>query len=244
MTILFPYSRNQRAAARGGTIHHVRNARLGDVSFVANDRMGGYVFALATFAPLDFTGFENRDYERFGGWSAFTQVNRDIASRPDVFIDRFAAAVLWDRDTPYDYDVDYYTSAGGYVGAQTAYSMCGSMFNSYRGNSPYALLPSWAPGWMWSDWDLMSYPYGSMCQNYYNNLRCFTYLSIYSYSACNPVQVVVNTPTQPVTPTDPPGIVVPNEGVVRGGMAAPTPAPVRKDHVDPGARHASHEGRG
>ena len=72
-------------------VHQVRNPRLGDVSFFATDHIGGYVFALASYAPLDFTSFENRDYERFAGYSAFTQVNRNIASRPDVFIDRFAA---------------------------------------------------------------------------------------------------------------------------------------------------------
>ena len=132
MSILFPYARNQRAAARAGMVNHVRNPRLGDASFIATDRMGGYVFALASYAPLDFSSFENRDYDRVGGWSAFTQVNRTNASRPDVFIDRFAATVLWDRDTPYDYDVDYYTSAGGVVGAQTSYAMCGSLFGRLR----------------------------------------------------------------------------------------------------------------
>lgn len=234
MTILFPYARNQRAAARGGMIHNVRNSRLGDVAFVAGDQMGsGYVFAIASFAPLDFTNFENRDYDRVGGYSAFTQVNRNIAARPDIFVDRFAAAVLWDRDTPYDYDVDYYTSAGGAYGTQTAYSMCGSMFNSYRGNSPYSLLPSWAPGWMWSDWDLVGYPYGSMCRSWYNNLRCYSYLALYSYTACNPTSVViVNNPTVPV-PVDSAGIVVPNEGVVRGGMGSPSPVPILPGDGDP-----------
>src|SRR5262245_33614186 len=60
MTILFPYSRNQRAAVRGGMTHYVRNPRLGNnVAFLANDRMGGgYIFALASYAPLDFSRFE------------------------------------------------------------------------------------------------------------------------------------------------------------------------------------------
>ena len=231
MSILFPYARNQRAAARGGMVHHVRNPRLGDASFVATDRMGGYVFALASYAPLDFTSFENRDYDRAGGWSAFTQVNRTDASRPDVFIDRFAATVLWDRDTPYDYDVDYYTSAGGVAGAQTSYAMCGSLFSRYGYNG--TTLYGMSPGWGWSDWDMVGYPYGSMCRNMYNNLRCFSYLSVYSYSACRPTSVViVQNPTQPV-PVDTAGIITPNEGVVRGGMAAPTPAPVLPGDADP-----------
>jgi hypothetical protein len=80
---------------------------------------------------------------------------------------------------------------------------------------------------------MVGYPYGSMCRNMYNNLRCFSYLSIYSYSACRPTSVViVQNPTQPV-PVDTAGIITPNEGVVRGGMAAPTPAPVLPGDADP-----------
>ena len=223
MTILFPYSRNQRAAVRGGTVQYVRNPRLGNgVAFLANDRMGGgYIFALASFAPLDFSRFENRDYDRIGGYSSFTVANRNSARRPDVFIDRFAAAVLWDTNTPYDYDVDYYFPVGHYSPFNT-YAMCASMFDEFGS-------PSFATSllWDWNGSDFMGYPYRSACRNYYQNMRCLSSIFFYSYSTCNINQVIAQGPTGPVTggqPTD--STRIPNEGVIKGGLQQPTPVPV------------------
>jgi hypothetical protein len=224
MTILFPYSRNQRAAVRGNMVQYVRNPRLGaNTAFLANDRMGGgYIFALASYAPLDFSKFENRDYDRIGGYSSFTVANRNIARRPDVFIDRFAAAVLWDTDTPYDYDVDYYFPNARSFGALNAYSMCASMFDEFGAFTfGHNLL------WDWNNSDFVGYPYRSMCRNYYNNLRCLSSLALYTFSSCNNYVQVVQGPTNP--PIGGGGdstIVVPNEGVVKGGMQAPTPVPL------------------
>lgn len=231
MTILFPTSRNQRAAVRADHIYFANNPRLGsEISFIAGGRMGGYVFALASYAPLDFSRFEYRDFERIGAWSQFTQVNRPIARRPDVFIDRFAAAVLWDKDTPYDYDVDYYFPMGYTSSVANAYSYCGSMYSSY-GAAMYGGMPQWA----WDDWDLMPYPYRSMCRSWYNGVQCLTYLSVYSYAGCG--RIIVMNPTTP--PVDQPPVqpgdtaVKPNEGVVRGGLFGPTPIPVIPAGSDP-----------
>lgn len=234
MTILFPYSRTQRAAARGGMVHYVRNPRLGsNTAFLANDRMGGgYIFALASYAPLDFSRFENRDYDRIGGYSAFTVANRNYARRPDVFIDRFAAAVLWDTDTPYDYDVDYYFPAAQSYSVFNMYSMCASMFDEFGAFTfGQSLL------WDWNSSEFVGYPYRSMCRNYYQNLRCMSAFALYTFASCNNYIQVVQTPTTPGggQPTDSAGTTfVPNEGVVKGGMQAPTPVPViPASSVDP-----------
>ena len=224
MTILFPYTRSQRAAVRGGTPQYVRNPRLGNgVAFLANDRMGGgYIFALASFAPLDFSRFENRDYDRIGGYSAFTVANRNFARRPDVFIDRFAASVLWDKDTAYDYDVDYYFPAARSYGAFNAYAMCASMFDGFGASTFGTSLL-----WDWNSSDFIGYPYRSMCRSYYQNMRCLSAVFFYSHATCNMNQVIAQGPTIPPTggqPTD--SGRVPNEGVVKGGMLPPTPIPV------------------
>lgn len=220
MQILFPHSRSQRAAVRGGQIYYARNPRLGgEYSFVAHGRMGGYVFAVASYAPLDFSTFENRDYDRIGGWSRFTLANRSIARRPDVFIDRFAAAVLWDTDTPYDYDVDYFFPIG-YPSTMSAYALCGSLFRT--GGSFYAGVPWWSV----VDFDLSPYPLRSMCRDFYRGMYCIGGASLVSYHGCNIGTVVATGPNPPVggQPTD--STPVPNEGVVRGGLFAPTPVPV------------------
>ncbi len=232
MTILFPYSKNQRASARPGLVHYVRNPRLGgNAAFIANDRMGGYIFAMASYMPLDFSSFENRDYDRIGGWSRFTQANRSIARRPDVFIDRFAATVLWDTDTPYDYDVDYYFGMGQ-PGMLNSYALCGSLYGgSMYGATRYDAsnnIPFYGSSHQW-DWDglgMVGFPYRSMCRDYYSRLQCYSALALYGYGLCNNggIVVVVNQPPQvPGQPVD--SGQVPNEGVVRGGMSAPTPIP-------------------
>jgi hypothetical protein len=225
MNILFPYSRNQRAAARAG-VHQVRNPRVsGDYAFAVSDRMGGYVFAIASYTPLDFSTFENRDYDRVGGWSRFTMANRSIARRPDVFIDRFAARVLWSVDTPYDYDVDYYF-AMGYPSTLNAYSLCSTL---YRGMySPSIGVTQYD----WLDWDLAAYPYRSMCRDYYNGIRCFSGFSSTSYLCNYGTIVAVAGPVGPVPgqPVDSGG--TPNEGVIRGGLFPPTPVPIPVEPPD------------
>lgn len=226
MTILFPYTRNQRASVRGDMVHYVRSPRLGgDAAFLATDRMGGgYVFAIASYAPLDFSSFENRDYDRIGGYSEFTLANRSIARRPDVFIDRFAATVLWDRDTPYDYDVVHYFTGGPAI--MNAYALCSAMYGQF-GSQWYrtALL------YDWDNFGYAGYPYSSMCRGYYQRAYCFSFLALYSSAFCNfGTQVVLGPTSAPPVggqPTDSTGI--PNEGVVRGGLFTPTPVPVPAD---------------
>ena len=228
MQILFPHSRTQRASVRGGQIYYARNPRLGgEYSFVASGRMGGYVFAMASYAPLDFSAFENRDYDRIGGWSRFTLANRSSGRRPDVFIDRFAAAVLWDTETPYDYDVDYYFPIGYPSSTMSAYALCGSMIRN-GGSLMYGV-----PWWSLADYDLTPYPLRSMCRDFYRGMYCIAGASLVSYSGCN-IGVVATGPVVPVPgqPTDSTP-VVPNEGVVRGGLFAPTPVPVPVGAGDP-----------
>jgi len=223
MTILFPYSRNQRATARAGLVHYVRDPQLGgQFAFVATDRYAGYVFAIASYAPLDLSAFEYRDYERIGGWSTFTAANREIASRPDVFIERFASAVLWDKDTPYDFDVDYYFPQG-YPSTLNTASLCSSLY--YGTSSAYLGYPLWSE----SDWQVAGYPGQSPCGGWYNSVRCFSpFASIYGYGNCAVGSFIAAAqPAGPLTehPVDPTA-AVPNEGVVRGGLFTPTPAPV------------------
>ena len=160
MTVLYPGTRQARAAVKGGQIHYARNSKLGfQASFVATERtFGGYVFAIASFAPLDLSGFESRDFERFGAYSRFTQVNRTYAGRPDEYIERFAAQVLWDADTPYDFDVDYYFP-WGQMTPVNAYALCGAI-------SRYGYGPVYTLAYDWDAWDM----YGSSYSGLWDNL--------------------------------------------------------------------------
>jgi hypothetical protein len=225
MTILYPYSRRQRNAVRGGQLYTVNNPRLhSQVSFYANDRMSGYVFAIASYSPLDLSMFENRDFERIGGWSNFTRVNRSVAFRPDVYVDRFAAAVLWDPSTPYDYDVDYYHPFD-YPRTINAYALCGG----YRG-----LFGTRLHNWTVGDWGMMQSPYRNMCMNWYGGMRCLGMISMFSWSGCSMPFTVSNVPRIPGPggqPAD--SSEIPNVGVIRGGMLNPTPTPIPVDNDVP-----------
>ena len=233
-TILFPNSRTQRSAVRGKQIYYARNPRMGgDYSFISTDRMGGgYVFAIASYAPLDFTSFENRDFDRGGGYSQFTVANRNSARRPDVLIDRFAARVLWSVDTPYDYDVDYYAGFGD--PALNAYALCGlGAYGSYYG---YGSRPIGSRTFLaqLSSFERASYPYYSMCSNWYNRLQCYSWLAYSMYSGClSNGFLIARVPSVPPTNGPVGGIPVdsnaPNENVIRGGLFTPTPVPVPAD---------------
>jgi hypothetical protein len=229
MTILYPYARNQRAAVHPGRIYYAANPRYGgDVSFIANDRYNGYIFAIASYAPLDLSRFESRDFERFGAYSRFTLAHRSVATRPDVFIDQFAAAVLWDHDTPYDFDVDYYFPAYGpsaFSGSNMA-QVCSSRFQSL---SMHTFRPLYA--FDLDDWDLAPQPYREMCRSYYAGLRCASYLAVFGLPECfgrpAPGSVVYSGVTGvpgagPVLPKEP----VPNDAIIRGGLFAPNPVPI------------------
>ena len=243
MTILYPTNRNQRSAVRANQVYYARNQRLGgDYSFVSTDPIGGYVFALASYAPLDLSSFENRDFDRIGGYSEFTVANRSIARRPDVFIDRFAARVLWSVDTPYDYDVDYYSQFGSY--AMNAYSLCSdAAFGGYYGYR-YRMGSRTFLSQL-SSWERMNYPYFSLCNSYYNRYECISWLTMSIFSSCLSQGILIAR-----NPTDVNGGGFPgggngggdstqlNSAVIKGGMSKPSPVPVSAEAQSgvPGAR--------
>lgn len=233
MTILYPHTRNQRPFVRAGRRHDILNPRVGGAGFLATDRYGGYVFAIASFAPLDLSAFESRDFDRFGAYSPFTQANRSIARQPDVFIDRFAAQVLWDRDTPYDYDVDYYfqdartslASTSGYS-VFNALTLCATRFIGMN------TLQKWQAIYDLDDyWDFVPVSYRALCRDYYAGLQCLSYLAAYNtYTSrfCGGRyrdergDIVIS----PVNGDGQAEAVLVNEAIVRGGLFSPSPSPI------------------
>jgi hypothetical protein len=86
--------------------------------------------------------------------------------------------------------------------------------------------------WDVVDYELTPYPLRSMCRDFYQGMYCFGYASLTSYYGCN--TVVATGPVGPVPgqPSDT-GSVVPNEGVVKGGLFTPTPVPIPVNGSDP-----------
>lgn len=228
LTILYPERPRDRPAVKGNQLHYVRSTRMGlEASFIATDRTrGGYVFAVASFVPMDLSMLENRDFERFGAYSRYTLVNREYAQQPDTYIARFASSILWDPDTPYDYDIDYYTPDGAAMAAGYAsWPMCSSLYRHFNGFGPGYRLTYALYDWdMWDWWGGALSPLAA-CGTYYNTLRCISVISAFGVP-CAPyggtIAVLPPVVAGPVTE----GTPVPNEGVVRGGLDTPTPLPV------------------
>ena len=78
----------------------------------------------------------------------------------------------------------------------------------------------------YADWDLVAYPYRSMCRNWYGKRPLLLVLAVFVLGLQFDHGDRRRTRRTPVGPPTRTASVVPNEGVVRGGMAAPTPAPV------------------
>jgi hypothetical protein len=171
------------------------------------------VFAIASYEPIDLTRFTNADFG-FGSASAsrFQVANRRYAYRPDEMLERFASWVLYDPNSPFDYDIDYYSvDVPRYANAS---SLC------YSGGS-----------FMYDDFDVGSggiglNRYGSFCRGFYNSYLACLGLSIYNnYSWCSPYNTgtIVRGPiaTTPTTPTPTPTSDTANVKVIRGGQWQP-----------------------
>lgn len=246
LTILHPRNRNQRPLAGAGVTHTVFDPRTGAPGgFVVNERFGGYVFALASYAPLDLTVLETRDFQRTMGYSNFSLANRAFARSPDEYIPRFAALLLWGDDVSYDYDVDYYHpyETSRYA---SALAFCNSGYNRawlFGGGYGVGASRLLHYGYGFDDWDFGGYY--STCGDYFHSLRCVTYAAFYGFGcpalrsrnqyASGPVIV------EPGSRTD--SAATPNGSIILGGLWRPDtvglvpegPTGERDPSVDPGA---------
>jgi hypothetical protein len=94
---------------RGGEEYLVQGRRTGSMaSFVSAERMGsGFVFALASYSPLDLSRIQTRDFEQNGGY--LSDISRRYYGNASRIMERFAPWVLYAPDAPYEYDIDYYS---------------------------------------------------------------------------------------------------------------------------------------
>lgn len=213
LSILYPYNRSQRAFARGNVTTTVRDPRLhSDASFYVTDRLRGYVFAIASYVPMDLSAFESRDFQRIGGYSQFTQVNRTVAREPDEYVSRVAAELFWGTDADYDYDVAYYAPvAGATMYMASALSVCGQS---------YFRRLSYRYSWYSYDDYLMS-PYYWACRDLMLGLQCMSIYSFFVPGYCGYYPYRERMIAElPVTPA-PRDSVKPNEGIIRSGLWRP-----------------------
>ncbi len=158
MTILFPYENPRRCTGEtrggeayrkctggdasrtrsfveGGTDNLVRSRRGGSMySFTAYERFGiGFVFAIASYEPLDFSRFQSRDFESYEGVA--NAISRRYIGNSQRIVEKIAPWILWDQGTPYEYDIVSYAVEGPMYSSYSTF--CGSGSLGYGGYGGY-----------------------------------------------------------------------------------------------------------
>jgi hypothetical protein len=155
MTILFPYNRTTRSFVRGGTDNIVRSRRGGTTySFTTYERWGiGFVFAIASYEPLDFSRLQNRDFDSDIGVA--NAIARRYTGNPRRVVEKFAPWVLWDQNTPYEYDiVSYsvetptYASYSSFCGGGAQYGNYYDLYDQSYCNSAYGYYGLFCSGYL------------------------------------------------------------------------------------------------
>lgn len=192
MTILFPYNRTGRAFVQGGADNIVRSRRGGSAySFTAYERWGvGFVFAISSYEPLDFSRFQSRDFQSYDGVA--NSIARRYIGSPEKVVERFAPWVLWDKDTPYEWDIVNYAvesptyasyspyCGGGYYGNYGGY---GGMYNQGFCNSAYGY-------------------YGFFCSSFFGYGSALCYDPYFGRFGNRGGTIAYGPPAVPTTPID------------------------------------------
>lgn len=133
VTVLWPSNRGRSTEVRGGEEVAIRSRNNGSfASFYATDRTGsGYVFALASYDPFDLSRLSVRDFDRYVTGMYVGRPAQSYVGDPYRVVSRFAAMVLYDDRTPYDFDVDYYSVGSPSYRTSYGYSSLCSGFGPY-----------------------------------------------------------------------------------------------------------------
>ncbi|MGQ0647897.1 MAG: hypothetical protein ACT4P7_10020 [Gemmatimonadaceae bacterium] len=209
LTVLHPSGKTRLTAVRGGEDVYIRGSRLGRMAtFAATERRGGsgYVFALASRSPLDLSQLSLRD---FSSWVTGMPVGRPVSryiGDPYRVIQRFARVVLYNPESEWDYDVDFYSvELPTWMTASSHF--CGSAFDAYYGRRR---MDGWGNRYGYDEFgDLWYNGFGSPlgCNGLYRFAGC--YVHVYGFGHIpyfcrtgRPDQVATG-PTPPPLPVDP-----------------------------------------
>jgi hypothetical protein len=120
LSILWPRTRRGTTLAKANTEYSVTGTNA-TTAFYATDRnASGYVFAIASYHPLDVTQFDASEFNYSQSMyrnAAYTP----YYGSPRRVMERFASWIVYDEDTPWDYDVDYYAVDSPMFGNASAY---------------------------------------------------------------------------------------------------------------------------
>jgi hypothetical protein len=141
LSILWPRTRRTSTVARADREYSVTGPSAG-TSFFATDRSpSGYVFAIASYDPLDISQFDAGEFNYTQSYYQ-TASYRPYYGSPSRVLERFASWVLYDDDSGWDYDVDFYqvdSPMFAHANAYCGYLRAGAAFHYglTRSSMPY-----------------------------------------------------------------------------------------------------------
>lgn len=194
LMVLWPQRNALETAVKAGREYRITSPYFGQAAFAADYEFGqGMVIAMASSDPIDLSSLKrDRNTESYHQLASY---QRPYVGGVGNIVDRIAQEVLYAPDSPYDYDVAFYTSAGG---SRYGYA-CDTYYNGYRRPRYSTYLISSALG-SWDDCFTTSL-YG-----YYANCVVWAaFYGVYDFPFCrlsNPFWPGVNTPG-PVAPPQP-----------------------------------------
>ncbi|MCC6318415.1 MAG: DUF4384 domain-containing protein [Gemmatimonadaceae bacterium] len=202
LSVLHPRSVGRSTFVRGGQDQLIRSARLGTRgTFVADARFGasGFVFAIASGAPLDLTSLTSRD---FSAWVTGVPRGQPVAryiGDPYRVVQRFARVVLSDPDD-WDFDIAFYSVDRPIYSTVNAFSYGTGCLDQIDAYDSWLTRPMGG-----AYYDQLGYGdefgFRSACSRY-RYLSCFMPLYGYGYGIpifCDPYRrsQVAQTPTTP-----------------------------------------------
>lgn len=207
LSVLWPQNRNLQTAARAGREYRITGPYSSVAAFNADyEYASGMVIAIASHDPIDLSAY--RRYRNDQSFWHYAGGQRPYYGGVRRVLDRITQEVLYAPDSPYDYDIAFYSVAGrGFYSNASFYASCQYDFIGYPGL--YNRSHTWWGASGFSGW--VDDCYGSAFSRAYL-AYCASWVVSTGYIHCpswNP-----SWPVPPVAGTPQPQPPKPNTGMI------------------------------
>ena len=112
MQVLWPQRNSLQTAAKSGHEYRVSSPYSAYGAFTADYELGqGMVIAIASPDPIDLSAF--RRYRNDANFYHYANLQQPYVGGVTSIVDRLSQELLYAPDSPYDFDVAFYSSSGG-----------------------------------------------------------------------------------------------------------------------------------
>ncbi|MGQ0639169.1 MAG: DUF4384 domain-containing protein [Gemmatimonadaceae bacterium] len=149
LMVLWPERNGLQTAVRAGREYRVRGPRSNYAAFAADYEIGqGMVIAIASSDPIDLSTF--RRYRNDQAYYRYASVQRPYIGGVKSVVDRVTQEILYAINSPYDYDIAFY-SVTGHSFYASAY--CDNHFTYFGGVRYPRAYGDWGSAYGYSGFD-------------------------------------------------------------------------------------------